>query len=75
MTFSQELIDKVQDKKFEILKEAGRNGIGVRLGNTLKGVCVFQNNWEVCRLEDITQMIEELTWLKQILREEFGIEF
>lgn len=50
-------------------------GIGVNLRNSIMGVGAFKDNWQLCEIEDIDRLIEDLEMLRDAITEETGIEF
>lgn len=77
MKFTEELMERIEINKDAKLKNGKfREGLGINLKNTLGGqTSVFKNNWEICDIMEITQMIYELTDLRDAILEETGIRF
>lgn len=48
-------------------------GLGINVRNGISGAKVYVNNWEVCPLEDLEQMIEELAIMRDTIKETIGI--
>ncbi len=48
-------------------------GLGIRLDNSLEGTIVLKNNWAICEVEELSQMIKELTMMKEAIEEETGL--
>lgn len=43
--------------------------------SSLKGVSVFKNGWEICELKDLSNMIDELSELRDAIAKETGLTF
>lgn len=52
-----------------------RNKLDLKLNDGLDGTIVVKNNWQVCKLEELSTMIEELTNLRTAIVNETGVVF
>lgn len=52
-----------------------KNKLDLKLNDGLDGTIVVKNNWQVCKLEELSTMIEELTDLRTAIANETGIVF
>ena len=77
MRFTEEKINAINEAllKKKKAKPISHNviGIGVHINNSICNTFAFSNNWQICDIEDISRMIEELTMLKEAIEEETGI--
>ena len=76
MKFTEQLIGRIErnaDNKKK--KSRYRVGLGLNVQNSIGGATIFANNWGICEIEELQQMIDELTIMKQAIEEETGIEF
>lgn len=48
-------------------------GIGIRLDNSVSKTIVFKDDWAICEVEELSQMIRELTMMKEAIEEETGL--
>lgn len=48
-------------------------GIGIRLDNSVSKTIVLKDNWAICEVEELSQMIKELTMMKEAIEEETGL--
>ena len=75
MKFNQtaiENIDKVYTKK-HMADRTYKTGLGLATLESLGGASVFKCGWEVCKVEEISQMIYELTMMKEAIEEATGV--
>lgn len=75
--FKENMIEKI-GKTLEASKKQNPMkgsciGIGINLKNSLSGSTVFKDNWEICKVDELTRMIEELTMLKKAIETETGL--
>lgn len=80
MTINEKTLEAIDKRKIELLKEMGRctaanPGLGLKVDNSIGFVGIYKINWSICKLEELTQMIEELTILKQSIEEVTGCQF
>ena len=76
--FTEEKIEAISANLDEKKKAKGINtiGMGVNLRNASFNTSVFfKDNWQLCEIEDISRLIEELEMLRDAITEEAGIEF
>lgn len=73
MTMNGKIIEAIN----EAYKDKTQNTDEFKLNvtNSLKGISVFRDNWEICSLSDLSTMIEELTQLRDTIETETGIKF
>ena len=68
-----EKIEKNADKKKK--NSPYKVGLGLNVKNSLGGATVFTNGWAICTVEELQQMIDELTIMRDAIEEETGITF
>lgn len=73
MTMKREMIEKVNE---EFTKDSLYNkNLDLKIDSSLTGIGVFSTNWQICNIKDLSDMIEQLTILKDVILNETGIEF
>lgn len=70
MNMNQETIDKINE-----VYKAKRYDLNLRIDNSLKGVSIFNDNWAITTLDELTNMINELTMLRDSVATVTGITF
>ena len=78
MKFNEKTVNEINDTLVDKKREnpVSRNvlGIGVNLRNSIDGSGAYLNNWQICKIDDLARIIEELTMLKEAIEEETGLE-
>lgn len=76
ITIKKETLEKINEKKSEIISNlTSRRELRLNVQNSLGGVTIFKDNWAICDLEELSQMIEELTVVREAIAEVTGIAF
>lgn len=79
MKFTEEKLEAINKNLTEKKKAKpisfNEIGIGVNFRNSIMGASAFKDNWQLCEIEDISRLIEELGMLRDAIIEETGIEF
>lgn len=74
MKLTIEKFETIDKKLSARKKETFKCGIGVNIWRDIDGeTTIFKNKFEICSVEELKQVIEELTMLKEIIEEETGI--
>lgn len=47
----------------------------LKVDTSLGDTSIYKDNWEICRLGDLSNMIEELTKIRDTIEEVTGIKF
>ena len=47
----------------------------LKVDTSLGDTSIYKDNWEICRLGDLSNMIEELTKLRDTIEETTGVRF
>lgn len=79
MKFKESKVERINDvthdkKVSNPYHTCGVIGIGVGLFNTIDSTVVGINNSEICNIDDLGRLIEELQMLKDSIEEETGLE-
>ena len=77
MRLNEKFLEKI-DKNYSDKHRNGRYkncGLGINVRDGFSGATVFKNNWAICELDELQQMIDELEMMKQAIEEETGICF
>lgn len=72
MRFNEELINAVNEN-YQSAKPF--DPLGLYIDNSLDSVKIYTNNWQVCRLEELEDMIKGLKQIRASLNEVTGIEW
>lgn len=75
---------RIAEEKIEVINNwmnAKKSGVGLREEDSLRiNLCdsafratIFKDNWAVCRVEELSQMIRELTMMKEAIEEQTGL--
>ena len=72
-----EILNIISRKKLDSVKARGyKHGLGFNVANDVFGdVSVWRDGTEICDLDELTQVIDELTALRAAIEEVTGIEF
>lgn len=74
MRLTDKAIEKIDRAYAENRKESRyKTGLGLNVQNSISGATVFRDNWALCDLENLEQMIYELTMMRNTIKEEVGI--
>ena len=77
MRFTEQTIENINNALTEKKKNNrlcnNELGIGVNLSSSINGASAFINNWQICEVDKLNRMIEELTMLKEAIEEETGL--
>jgi len=71
MKFTNETLEVIDQKKFDLLRKRGRHGVGVKLTDGEVAV----NDMRIAKVDDLTRLIEDLTDLREAILRVTGIEF
>ena len=66
--FTEELVESINAKYTEL----GETELELKVIRSLDGPRVFTKNWNVCKVADLEQMIEELTLMKKAIEGVYG---
>lgn len=70
---------KITDDKIREINEQNngnfRNKLSLRLTSGLDSTIVVKNNWEICKVNELTDLIEGLIELRSTIANETGIIF
>lgn len=73
MKMTKEMISKINE---EFTKDSFYNSdIDLKLISDFSGIGIYRTNWNICKLNDLSNLIEQLTILKDTIQNETGIEF
>jgi len=75
--FNEKALEKIE-KNYDVKhrEKFGRfDDMGITINNSIGGSTIFNNNWMICKVEEINSMIEHLTILKAAIEEETGLQF
>lgn len=77
MRINKTMEEKIERKYSENRKAKATNrvGLGLELKDSLGGPTIFKNGWAITDLNELSQMIEELTIMKDTIEEITGFEF
>ena len=73
--FTEELVENINAKYAELNKVDTfeyKTDLDLKVMRSLDGPRVFTKNWNVCKVADLTQMIEELTLMKKAIEGIYG---
>ena len=77
MKFTEEKIEAINntcDEKKKANPICGKEiGLGINLDGSVGETTVFKNNWAICTVEELSQMIKELNMMKEAIEEETGL--
>lgn len=77
MRFTDETINRINEvldsKKKDNPIASHHIDIGVKLDSSFGGTSAYKGNWQLCEVEEISRMIEELTMLKEAITEISGV--
>lgn len=77
MMFTEEKTKDINNRLYEMKKAMPINGklvgLGINIDTTMGKTSVYKNNWGLCDLDELGQMIKELTMLKQAVEEKTGL--
>ena len=75
MTFTKDLLERIDDNHWKKLKESKyQYGLGLNVRDC-DGVVVCRDNRIVCKVSELTHLIDELIDIRQSILEETRIEF
>ena len=74
MLFSDELLGRIDDNHFRKLHESKYSfGLGINVMNLSTGAEVMRVNTALCKIDELTQLIDELTDMKRTIEKETGL--
>ena len=77
MKIKEEFLEKIEANANRRKKASQYNyHLGLNIQNSaISGATIFMDEWQICTVEELNQMITELMILKDAIEEETGIDF
>lgn len=72
MRMNAETIKKVNESYKE---NTFSKSIDLKVDSSLNGVTIYNKNWAICNIEELSDMIEELTKMRDVIADVTGMTF